>query len=466
MKIAPLPENEQERLATLRKYDILDTEPETAYNSMTELAAYICQTPIAAISLVDENRQWFKAIVGLDASETPRDIAFCAHTILQDMMIVPDATQDDRFHDNPLVTMDSGIRFYAGVTLTTPDGYHIGTLCVIDTVPRALSKEQLEAIKTLASNITAHLELRLSHKQMRHYVDDLQLAATVFDSTSEAVVITDANNAIITVNPSFTKLTGYSSEEVIGKNPRLLRSAKQSVEFYQQMWQDINTKGMWSGEIWNRRKDRELYAEWLTINVIYNDDGSKRLHVGIFADITEKKQADNLIWHYAHYDVLTKLPNRRLFNQRLAQSIEQAKEQQSVVYLLFVDLDRFKNINDTLGHSVGDLLLQEAAIRINAYMRPTDTASRMGGDEFTVILSPIHEPEYAEEIANSIIKALSEPFTINGQVLSISASIGITCYPKDGDTAEEMLKNADIAMYDAKNRGRSRFSYFIQAEAT
>ena len=181
MKIAPLPANEQERLSALLKYDILDTEPEAAFDSMVHLASYICQTPIAAISLVDEDRQWFKAIVGLDARETSRSVAFCAHTILQDeTMIVPDAKLDERFCDNPLVAASPDIRFYAGVPLVTSQGYHLGTLCVIDRVPRELSSEQLDAIRVLADNVIAHLDLRLSHKQIRQYADDLQLAATIF----------------------------------------------------------------------------------------------------------------------------------------------------------------------------------------------------------------------------------------------------------------------------------------------
>ena len=187
MKIAPLPVNEQERLASLRKYDILDTEPEAAFTSMVHLASYICQTPIAAISLVDEHRQWFKALAGIDAKETPRDIAFCAHTILQDgIMIVPDAREDERFFDNPLVASGPNLRYYAGVSLVTLDGYRLGTLCVLDSVPRELKSEQLEALKVLTGNVMAHLELRLSHKNIRHYVDDLQLAATIFESSSES----------------------------------------------------------------------------------------------------------------------------------------------------------------------------------------------------------------------------------------------------------------------------------------
>ena len=461
MKIAPLPSNEQDRLATLRKYDILDTEPESAFDAMTHLASYICQTPIAAISLVDENRQWFKAITGLDAKETSRDVAFCAHAILQDeTMIVPDATLDERFCDNPLVTSGPDIRFYAGVPLVASDGQHLGTLCVIDRVARELSQEQLDAINILAKNIMAHLDLRLSHKQTRQYVDDLQLAASIFDAASEAMVVTDANNLIVTVNPAFTSTTGYTLNEVVGRKPSLLSSGRQSKEFYHKMWSMLDTKGHWNGELWNKRKNGEEYAEHLSISVIFNEDGSKRLHVAIFSDVTEKKQADELIWKQANFDHLTQLPNRRLFRDRLEQEIKVSNRTGSPLALFFIDLDRFKEVNDTLGHGVGDQLLVQAADRINQCVREPDTVARMGGDEFTVILSQINDPLDTKIVAENIVQKLSQPFMVDGHTLNISASIGITIYPNDGDSAEQLLKNADIAMYAAKSAGRGRFNYF------
>ncbi|MEY4503905.1 MAG: hypothetical protein RL154_197 [Pseudomonadota bacterium] len=290
MKIAPLPQNEQERLAELRKYNILDTEPETIYENMVQLATYICQTPIAAISLVDENRQWFKAIKGVGARETSRDVAFCAHAILQDMpFVVPDAMADERFFDNPLVTEGPEIRFYAGVPLVTSNGHRIGTLCVIDTKARNLEIEQLDAVKTLADSVMAHLDLGLSHREIRKYVDELQLSGTIFESASESIVVTDANNKIITVNPAFTKITGYEIDEVIGKNPSILKSGRQSKEFYQEMWSQLDSVGRWDGELWNKRKNGNEYIEWLSINIIFNNDGSKRLYLAIFSDITEKE---------------------------------------------------------------------------------------------------------------------------------------------------------------------------------
>ena len=465
MKIAPLPFNEQERLEALQKYGILDTEPEAAFDAMVHLASYICQTPIAAISLVDEQRQWFKAIVGLDVAETSRNVAFCAHAILHDeTMIVRDAKEDERFCDNPLVTSSPDIRFYAGVPLVTSQGQHLGTLCVIDRVPRVLSADQLEAIQVLASNVMAHLDLRLSHKQIRQYMDDLQLAATIFEASSDSMIVTDAENRIITVNPAFTATTGYTISEVVGKSPSLLKSGKQREEFYQEMWHVLNSIGHWNGEVWNLRKNGELYAEWLSINVIFNPDGSKRMHVAIFSDITKKKEADELLWKQANYDHLTQLPNRQLFHDRLEQKIIMARRGSDSLALLFLDLDRFKEVNDTLGHDMGDKLLVIAAERINECVREMDTVARMGGDEFTVILSQMVDPNAAGKIAETIIRKLSEPFILGDAQMTISASIGITIYPADGADSTQLLKNADVAMYTAKNNGRGRFCYFVQPE--
>jgi diguanylate cyclase (GGDEF)-like protein/PAS domain S-box-containing protein len=321
----------------------------------------------------------------------------------------------------------------------------------------------LSAVKTLADNVMAHLDLRLSHKQTRQYVDDLQLAASIFDAASEAMIVTDADNRIITVNPAFTTTTGYTLNDVVGRNPNLLSSGHQGKEFYQKMWQTLNATGHWNGELWNKRKNGEDYAEHLSINVIFNQDGTKRLHVAIFSDVTEKKQADELIWKQANFDHLTQLPNRRLFRDRLEQKIKIVNRSHQSVGLLFVDLDRFKEVNDAVGHDIGDKLLVQAANRISQCVREADTVARMGGDEFTVILSQINDPVYTSKVAENIIQKLSQVFIIDGNELNISASVGIAIGPRDGDTVEQLLKNADIAMYAAKSAGRGRFSYYNAA---
>jgi diguanylate cyclase (GGDEF)-like protein/PAS domain S-box-containing protein len=458
MKIAPLPEDEQERLTELKKYNILDSEPEAVFDNMVQLASYICQTPIAAISLIDTDRQWFKSIVGIDAKETPRDVAFCAHAILQDdAFVIPDALLDERFFDNPLVTEGPEIRFYAGVPLVTSNGHHLGTLCVIDTVARELKSEQLDAVKTLADSVMAHLDLGLSHKEIRKYVDDLQLSATIFDSANEAIVVTDANNNFITVNPAFTALTGYSLVEVVGQTPKILKSGRQDRIFYQQMWHQLNTMGFWDGELWNKRKNGEEYAEWLSIKVVFNEDGSKKMHVALFSDVTQKKQADEIIWKQANYDILTQLPNRQLFNDRLEHEIKMSHRTNLSLALLFIDLDFFKSVNDIMGHDVGDLLLVAVAKRISAVVRESDTVARMGGDEFTAILPQIESAEDAKRVIISIVETLAQPFNLNGEVITISASVGVAIYPQDAKDSKELMIKADKAMYKVKQQGRNGF---------
>lgn len=466
MKIAPHPSNEQVRLAELRKYDILDTEPEAAFNSMVQLAAYICQTPFAAISLVDENRQWFKAIYGVDAKETPRDVAFCAHTILQEgPLVVPNALDDFRFCDNPLVTGGLDIRFYAGVPLVTSSGYRLGTLCVIDQQPRELSQEQLDAIKTLADSVMAHLDLRLSHKQIRSYVDELQLAASIFETAAEAMLVTDPQNRIVTANPAFTDTTGYALNEVIGKDPKFLSSGMQGAEFYQKMWHDLNTVGHWCGELWNKRKNGELYAESLSIKSVFNEDGSKRMHLALFSDVTPKKQADELIWKQANFDPLTGLPNRRLLLDRLQQAMASSARSNHHAALLFIDLDNFKALNDTQGHDVGDLLLQQVAQRLKTCVREGDTVARLGGDEFVVVLEELntHAAEAAaqtETVGEKILAALNLPYLLAEHEHRNTPSIGATLFNNKQSAIEDVMKQADIAMYQAKKSGRNNLRFF------
>lgn len=460
MKIAPLPQNEQERLIELQKYNILDTEPEEVFDSTVQLANYICKTPIAAISLVDENRQWFKAIEGLDARQTPRDVAFCAHAILQnEPFIIEDALKDERFFDNPLVTDGPKIRFYASVPLVNTQGIKLGTLCVIDTKPRKIDDDQIFAIKTLASGVMSHLELRLSHKKIRKYVDELQLSATIFDTASENIVVTDANNCFITVNPAFTKTTGYTLDEVKGKSPKILKSGKQSPEFYATMWKDLNKNGQWDGELSNKRKNGEIYIEWLSIRAIYNHDNTVKMYVATFSDITEKKRADEIIWKQANYDLLTNLPNRRLFDDRLKHEIKIAHRSKKLLALLFIDLDYFKEVNDNHGHEIGDMLLLSVAVRITETLRATDTVARIGGDEFAAVLPQMENESDISKVAELIIKKLSTPFELNGITVNISASIGISIYPKDGLNAKDLLHHADKAMYKAKKEGRARISF-------
>ncbi len=290
--------------------------------------------------------------------------------------------------------------------------------------------------------------------------NELQIAASVHEAISEAIVVTDASDRIIAINPAFTQVTGYSSEETLGQTPRLLKSGRHDRAFYQEMWHDLETTGRWEGEIWNRRKNGEEYPEWLSINTLRDAGGKVLRRIGMFADITEKKRTEETIWRQANYDSLTDLPNRRLFRDRLQHEIMKAQRGGLYVALLFVDLDRFKEVNDTLGHHTGDLLLIEAARRICNFVRATDTVARLGGDEFTVIMSDLVDTDRVGEVAQGMLLALSKPFPLGKEAVYISASIGITIFPSDTDDLESLLRNADQAMYAAKEQGRNRLSYF------
>ncbi|SCA55511.1 conserved hypothetical protein [Candidatus Terasakiella magnetica] len=292
------------------------------------------------------------------------------------------------------------------------------------------------------------------------YENELRLAQTVFETTSEAIIVTDLQNGIQAVNPSFTRVTGYSEEEVIGKDPGFLSSGRQDKEFYHNMWMQLCEKGRWQGEIWNRRKNGDLYAEWLSISAVHDETGKITQYVAVFSDITKRKKAEELIRHQANFDALTNLPNRNLFLDRLSRSMVRAKRNGTQVALMFLDLDRFKSVNDTLGHNIGDALLQETAQRLLGCVRETDTVSRLGGDEFTVIIPDIKHTYDIEKVSMKVLHELSQTFSIEGHDIFLSASVGITVYPDDGVELEALMRNADTAMYQAKEAGRNSFRFF------
>ncbi|MDP2169436.1 MAG: EAL domain-containing protein [Rhodocyclaceae bacterium] len=290
--------------------------------------------------------------------------------------------------------------------------------------------------------------------------NELQIAASVHQAIGEAITVADADNRIIAINPAFTHVTGYAAHEAIGQDTRLLKSGRHELPFYQEMWHALETTGCWQGEIWNRRKNGEEYPEQLAINTIYDGNGKVLRRIAMFCDITEKKRTEETIWRQANYDSLTELPNRRLFLDRLQQEIRKAQRAKLHVALLFVDLDRFKEVNDALGHHTGDLLLIEAAHRVRDCVRTTDTVARLGGDEFTVIMSDLADTDRVSKVAQEILLALAEPFVLDTESVFVTASLGITIFPGDADNVESLLKNADQAMYAAKAQGRNRFSYF------
>ncbi|MEI7841922.1 MAG: EAL domain-containing protein [Gallionellaceae bacterium] len=315
------------------------------------------------------------------------------------------------------------------------------------------NNEQIKLIEEMSKLASITIERKLDEESLR-------LSDMVFQSTPNAIFITNEKNQIVTINPAFTEITQYVAEDVIGRDPKILGSGKQKNEFYRAMWESINETGKWAGEIDNQRKNREPYVQWTNINTLYDENHQVKHRVAIFSDITEMKHTEAMILEQANFDSLTGLPNRRLFYDRLGHELKKTERDKVPLALMFIDLDHFKEVNDSLGHETGDFLLQDAAKRISHCIRESDTLARLGGDEFTVILPGLTETERLESIAESIIKTLAEPFHIGQSIAYVSASIGITIYPTDANDISSLLKNADQAMYVAKNRGRNQFSYF------
>ncbi len=296
--------------------------------------------------------------------------------------------------------------------------------------------------------------------EIKQAEDRQKLSAKVFNDTKEGITITDRNGNIMNVNPAFSKITGYTLEEVVGKNPSILSSGKQKADFYSKMWQTINECGHWQGEVWNRSKNGSLYAELLSISPIIDDDGSVTHYVGIFSDITHMKKQQETLQKIAHYDALTQLPNRILLIDRFSQALSHTNREKNQLAVCFLDLDNFKPINDLYGHKTGDRLLIEVAKRIKQLIRNEDTVSRQGGDEFVLLLRDIDSFPHCEDMLKRIIKSLAKPYLIDNKPLTVSASIGVTLYPTDNSDLDTLMRHADQAMYQAKTAGRNRYHLF------
>lgn len=295
----------------------------------------------------------------------------------------------------------------------------------------------------------------------QHEADEsLRLAATVFDSSLNGILITSPQGIILRVNQAFSEITGYSAQEAVGQRPSLLKSEQHDTAFYRTMWASLERSGSWQGEIWDRHRDGHVIPMWQSITAVRDAKGDISHYIGIFYDITEQKRAAEHIDRLAHYDALTDLPNRLLFNERCGHALERARREHSGMAVLFLDLDHFKHVNDSLGHPMGDALLQAVAQRLKQQLREEDTVARLGGDEFVVILEKVAAAADAEWVARKLLEAFSEPFPVRGHDLSLGLSIGISIYPEDGEDVTNLVKNADIALYRAKEHGRGNFQFF------
>ncbi|WP_339469082.1 MULTISPECIES: phosphodiesterase DibA [unclassified Pseudomonas] len=290
----------------------------------------------------------------------------------------------------------------------------------------------------------------------------LRQAAAVFDCTREGVLVTDAQGLIVHVNRAFMAITGYQGEDVMGQRPSLFKSGRHSSNFYQQMFQSLESTCEWSGEIWNRRKSGEIYPQWQTIRVIHDDQGHVSHYVAVFSDISAIKDSEHELAHLAHHDPLTDLPNRLLFTDRAEQALASAQVHKRGCGLLLLDLDHFKIINDSLGHNVGDQLLKQVGERLQGLFGPGVTLARLGGDEFAVLAESCPQVVQAAALAQRILDAMKQPFIFDGHQLFISASVGISLFPSDALSAEQLLRNADSALFKAKSAGREGYALYTE----
>jgi diguanylate cyclase (GGDEF)-like protein/PAS domain S-box-containing protein len=290
--------------------------------------------------------------------------------------------------------------------------------------------------------------------------EQLKLAGHVFDGSGEAIVITDAQRRVLSVNPAYSAITGYELDQVRGRTPDQITPSLRALDRERTIWEEVERGGFWQGELWDRRHNGETYPKWLTISAVRGEHGQVVNFIEIFSDISERKEREERVRHLAHHDFLTDLPNRVLLSDRIARAISMAHRTASQVAILFLDLDRFKNVNDSLGHSIGDKLLQEVAHRLRACIRASDTVSRLGGDEFVLLVPDVTEPASVAVMAQKVLEAVARPYSIEGHELMSSPSIGIAVFPSDGEDVETLLRNADAAMYHAKESGRNNYQFF------
>jgi diguanylate cyclase (GGDEF)-like protein/PAS domain S-box-containing protein len=325
-----------------------------------------------------------------------------------------------------------------------------GSLIHVDIASRDFQFSDRAARLVLANDVT---EKMLAEEQLR-------LAARALENTAEGVMIFSEQRRIIFVNRAFTRITGYSFAEAMGQNADFLRSTEDDAGFDERVWSQIRDTGSWQGEVSRRRKDGAIYPEWRSISAVRDAAGNTTHFVAVFSDISQANEAKERLQFLAHHDALTGLPNRVLFKERVQEALNRANRHGRPVGVLFIDLDRFKDINDSLGHAMGDQLLQAVTTRLKACVRATDIVARLGGDEFTVLVEDLGDSQHAARVAEKVRAALADAFVLGGQQAFVSASIGVTCYPQDGSDAETLLKNADAAMYRAKESGRDNFQFF------
>ena len=460
----PVPHDEARRLELLRSYQIAGTGPEPEYDRFAHLAASLFKVPVALLTFVDADRVWLKARSGIDLTELRRGDAFCAHTILaDDVFVIPDTRDDARFAANPFVAGPPHVRFYAGAPLSVAPGQAIGTLCILDVAPRPpLSDHERRVLADLASLVVDNLEKRrLTAAEEDARARFLKIAAT----SPDAVICTDDCGRIIFWNDAATRIFGHPAETIIGEPQTRLLPDEARAGFVKWMAKarerspDVRLEG--KAEFDCLRADGTAFPAEVSYSSWQESNGF--VLCGIVRDISARREAEEKLKTLASTDSLTGLANRAAFLDRLEQALKPRRghRRQKGCSLLLIDLDRFKEVNDSLGHGVGDRLLQRIAHRLKAWPGPPIFASRLSGDEFTVIAEGTGEIDQAFGLAEAIRQSLTQPVRIHGHQIEVGASIGIAAFPAHAATVHDLLANADLALYHAKAEGGDRSVAFV-----
>ena len=456
-----LPNDERKRLASLQSYAILDTPPDPRFDAITQLAAIVFRAPVVMVSLIDENQQWFKSVVGSvsASSRTEGSLAFCAHAILspEQILVVEDATQDLRFAHNALVTGSPAIRFYAGAPIIGAEGYALGTLCVLDTVPRQFSAVEHEMLRYLSVAVSSALDL---HRSLLALQESEENQRYILELSPQIPWTADPSGLITDAGPRWLSTTGLSREQALGLG-WIQALHPDDVAETKRLWAQALQRGQ-PVDLEYRLQTREGGYRWFRAYAAprLGAVGGILRWYGTVEDIHERKLSQARVEHLAYHDSLTGLPDRVCFRQKLEQEIARVGRGASFA-LLSLDIDNFKAVNDTRGHQCGDALLRHIAERLGGCAREADFIARIGGDEFLMIATDLKQPEEAALLAERILMTLEAPMQLHGQCFAVGASIGISVCPRDGTYPDKLLQSADLALYRAKAEGRRTYRFFV-----
>ena len=455
----PLPDSERERLKVLSEYNLLDTPPEQEFDRLAGLASRLFDVPIVLISLLDRDRQFFKASVGLNVCETSRDVSFCAHAIMQDdVLLIPDAVKDPRFSSNPLVVGPPFIRFYAGQPLAPPTGEKIGTICLIDTQPRtSFSEDDHANLKDIAALVMDRMEShRLDHVRSISQARFENIAAT----SPDAIICSNSEGGVTFWNRSAERLFGYRAEEILNRSTEMIVPDSWLPIYEAELERLRHGEKLELAdrtiELSGLRKDGTEFPAELSLSTWR--EGNTMSVGAIVRDITERRENEERLFRLASLDPLTDLPNRGAWRECLREALVAGRP--STVLLL--DLDGFKDVNDTLGHAAGDAVLKDVASRLTTVCADAVMVARLGGDEFVALLKG-NDDRAARSLADGLVRALSLPYDFAGKSVEIGVSIGIALSPQHSTRPEELLGAADLALYRAKTAGKGRYEVFAPA---